>query len=236
MNELILFLVAVIPILWLLTTLGMSMLEVHTAAFTSLVISMLLAFAVFDIDLSGVMTAALEGALYGVWPILAVIISAVFTYKLALHTKSMDLIKVMLSHISSDSRIQVLILAWGFGGFLEAISGYGTSVAIPASILIVLGFEPLFAAVVCLIANTVPTAYGAVGIAITTLSKVTGLEVDLLNFYVSIQLSLFIILCPFVLVVITGRGLKGLKGVLGITLVSGVAFLIPQLLAARFLT
>lgn len=227
------FLIALIPILWLIIALGTSLLEVHLTSFISLVLAMVLAYTAFGMSASNVLSAALEGALLGLWPILAVIISAIFTYKLALHTKSMELIKVMLSGISTDRRIQVLVLAWGFGSFLEAISGYGTSVAIPASILIALGFEPLFAAVVCLIANTVPTAYGAVGIAVTTLSKVTGLEVGLLNFYIALQLSLFIVLLPFVLVIITG---KGLKGVTGITLVSGIAFVIPQLLTAMFLT
>lgn len=236
MSSTVLFLIAVIPILWLIVALGTSLLEVHITSLIALVLAMALALAAFGMNLPGVLTAALEGALLGLWPILAVIISAIFTYKLASFTKSIDLIKVMLSGISSDSRIQVLVLAWGFGGFLEAISGYGTSVAIPASILIVLGFEALPAAVICLVANTVPTAYGAVGIAVTTLAKVTGLNVETLNFYIGIQLSLFIVLCPFVLVVITGKGFKGLKGVMGITLVSGIAFALPQLFAARFLT
>lgn len=230
------FLIALIPILWLIMALGTSLLEVHLTSFISLVLAMVLAYTAFGMSASNVFSAALEGALLGLWPILAVIISAIFTYKLALHTKNMELMKAMLSGISTDRRIQVLVLAWGFGSFLEAISGYGTSVAIPASILIVLGFEPLFAAVVCLIANTVPTAYGAVGIAVTTLSKVTGLEVGLLNFYIALQLSLFIVLLPFVLVIITAKGFKGLKGVMGITLVSGIAFVIPQLLTAMFLT
>ncbi len=236
MNSTLLFLIAVIPILWLIIALGTSLLEVHLTSLTALALAMVLALAAFGMTVPEVFTAALEGALLGFWPILAVIISAIFTYKLVTFTKSMDLIKTMLSGISTDRRIQVLVLAWGFGGFLEAISGYGTSVAIPAGILIVLGFDALPAAVICLVANTVPTAYGAVGIAVTTLSKVTGLDVGTLNFYIGIQLSLFIVLCPFVLVIITGKGFKGLKGVLGITLVSGVAFAIPQLLSSRFLT
>lgn len=236
MNTTTQFLIAVIPIFWLIIALGTSMLKVHISAMISLVLAMVLAMAAFGMSPLDTSTAALEGALLGLWPILVVIISAIFAYKLALHTKSMELIKSMLSGISTDKRIQVLVLAWGFGGFLEAISGYGTSVAIPASILIVLGFEPLFAAVICLIANTVPTAYGAVGIAVTTLAKVTGLEVEVLNYYIALQLSIFIVLMPFVLVILTGKGLKALKGVTGITLVSGIAFVIPQLLAARFLT
>lgn len=235
MNTYILFALAMIPILWLILSLGASLLEAHISALSVLLITLVLALLVWKMPALDAATAALEGAALGFWPILIVIISAIFTYKLSVHTKSMDLIKEMLSGISTDKRIQVLVLAWGFGGFLEAISGYGTSVAIPASILIVLGFDPLFAAVICLISNTVPTAFGAVGIAVTTLSKVTGLEVGPLSYYIALQLSVFIVLLPFVLVALTSKSLKGLKGMFGITLVSGVAFVVPQLLAARFL-
>lgn len=235
MNTYILFALAVIPILWLIVSLGASLLEAHVSALSVLLITLVLALLVWKMPAPDAATAALEGAALGFWPILIVIISAIFTYKLSVHTKSMDLIKQMLSGISTDQRIQVLVLAWGFGGFLEAISGYGTSVAIPASILIVLGFDPLFAAVICLISNTVPTAFGAVGIAVTTLSKVTGLEAGTLSYYIALQLSVFIVLLPFVLVALTSKSLKGLKGMFGITLVSGLAFVIPQLLAARFL-
>ena len=235
MNIYILFAIAMIPILWLIVSLGASLLEAHISSLSVLLITLVLALLVWKMPVPDALTAALEGAALGMWPILIVIISAIFTYKLSVHTKSMELIKQMLSGISTDKRIQVLILAWGFGGFLEAISGYGTSVAIPASILIVLGFDPLFAAVICLIANTVPTAFGAVGVGVTTLSKVTGLEVGMLSYYIALQLSVFIVLLPFVLVALTSKGLKGLKGVFGITLVSGVAFVIPQLLAARYL-
>ncbi len=113
--------------------------------------------------------------------------SSIITYNLAVETKTMDVIKTMLSSITTDKRIQVLILAWGFGGFLEAVAGYGTAVAIPASILASLGFNPIFAAVICLLANTVPTAFGALGIPVTTLATVTGLEVVHLSYVTSIH-------------------------------------------------
>ena len=147
----------------------------------------------------------------------------------------MDVIKKMLSSITTDKRIQVLILAWGFGGFLEAVAGYGTAVAIPASILASLGFNPLFAAVICLLANTVPTAFGALGIPVTTLATVTGLEVVHLSYVTSIQLAGFIVLIPFLLVILTEKSIKALKGVVGITLVSGITFAIPQIFIAKYL-
>ena len=147
----------------------------------------------------------------------------------------MDVIKKMLSSITTDKRIQVLILAWGFGGFLEAVAGYGTAVAIPASILASLGFNPLFAAVICLLANTVPTAFGALGIPVTTLATVTGLEVIHLSYVTSIQLAGFIVLIPFLLVILTEKSIKALKGVVGITLVSGITFAVPQIFIAKYL-
>jgi lactate permease len=235
MNIYILFIFALVPILWLVISMGASLLKAHIATFSVLLITIVLALVIWQMPVINALTAALEGALLGLWPIMIVIISAIFTYKLSVHTKSMDLIKQMLSNISTDRRIQVLVLAWAFGGFLEAISGYGTSVAIPASILIVLGFDPIFAAVICLISNTVPTAFGAAGIAVTTLSAVTGLETQHLSWFIALQLSPFILLMPFILVIITSKSIKGLKGVIGITLVSGLAFVIPQLVAAYFL-
>ena len=140
-----------------------------------------------------------------------------------------------MNKITTDKRIQVLILAWGFGGFLEAVAGYGTAVAIPASILASLGFNPLFAAVICLLANTVPTAFGALGIPVTTLATVTGLEVVHLSYVTSIQLAGFIVLIPFLLVILTEKSIKALKGVIGITLVSGITFAVPQIFIAKYL-
>ena len=162
-------------------------------------------------------------------------VAALFTYNLAVETKTMDVIKKMLSSITTDKRIQVLILAWGFGGFLEAVAGYGTAVAIPASILASLGFNPLFAAVICLLANTVPTAFGALGIPVTTLATVTGLEVVHLSYVTSIQLAGFIVLIPFLLVILTEKSIKALKGLIGITLVSGITFAVPQIFIAKYL-
>ena len=180
-------------------------------------------------------TATVEGMAIALWPILLVIVAALFTYNLAVETKTMDVIKKMLSSITTDKRIQVLILAWGFGGFLEAVAGYGTAVAIPASILASLGFNPIFAAVICLLANTVPTAFGALGIPVTTLATVTGLEVVHLSYVTSIQLAGFIILIPFLLVILTEKSIKALKGVVGITLISGITFTVPQIIIAKYL-
>ncbi len=147
----------------------------------------------------------------------------------------METIKNMMTGVSSDKRILVLILAWGFGGFLEAIAGFGTAVAIPAGIMASLGFNPVSAAVMCLIANTTPTAFGAIGLPVTTLAQVTDLNVMQLSYTVSIQLFVLILIIPFVLVMLTGGGFKAIKGVFGITLISGLSLPVPQIFVAKFL-
>lgn len=235
MPDYLYFFIALIPIIGLILALGIFKAPAHWATPLILSLTALLAVVVWAFPLSSLGTAMLEGAAFALWPIMLVILSALFTYNLAEASGSLTTIKRMLTGITSDKRIQVLILAWGFGGFLESVAGYGTAVAIPASILAALGFNPLFAAGLALIANTVPTAFGAVGIAVSTLATITGLPVDTLSLAIGLQLTPFIILIPFVLVMITGGGFKALKGVFWITLGSGVAFAIPQLAAAAFL-
>ena len=152
----------------------------------------------------------------------------------------MELIKKMLTSVSKDKRILVLIISWGFGGFMEGMAGFGTAVAIPAGILCGLGFDPIFAAMICLVANTTPVAFGSIGIPTVTAANVTGFSPHMTASYVVLQLAIMVILVPFFLVFITGKheGAKGLgdyKEILFITLMSGVSFLIPQYLTAKFI-
>lgn len=235
MNTYLLFFIAIVPIVWLIVSLGILKLPAHKTCFITMVATFVLAIVFWKMRFIDAFSATAEGVAIGLWPIMIVIIAALFTYNLAVETKTMDTIKRMLSSITKDDRIQVLILAWGFGGFLEAVAGYGTAVAIPASILASLGFNPVFAAIICLIANTVPTAFGAVGIPVSTLATVTGLDVLQLSYNIGIQLVGFIVIIPFILVMMTRKSIKGIKGVFFITLVSGLAFAIPQLVIAKYL-
>ena len=235
MNDYMLFAIAMIPVLWLIVSLGVLKMPAHKTCSFTVILTLAIAIICWRMKFIDGITATVEGMAIALWPILLVIVAALFTYDLAVETKTMDVIKKMLSSITTDKRIQVLILAWGFGGFLEAVAGYGTAVAIPASILASLGFNPLFAAVICLLANTVPTAFGALGIPVTTLATVTGLEVVHLSYVTSIQLAGFIVLIPFLLVILTEKSIKALKGVVGITLVSGITFAIPQIFIAKYL-
>ena len=235
MNDYMLFAIAMIPVLWLIVSLGVLKMPAHKTCSFTVILTLAIAIICWRMKFIDGITATVEGMAIALWPILLVIVAALFTYNLAVETKTMDVIKKMLSSITTDKRIQVLILAWGFGGFLEAVAGYGTAVAIPASILASLGFNPLFAAVICLLANTVPTAFGALGIPVTTLATVTGLEVVPLSYVTSIQLAGFIVLIPFLLVILTEKSIKALKGVVGITLVSGIMFAVPQVFIAKYL-
>ena len=234
-NDYMLFAIAMIPVLWLIVSLGVLKMPAHKTCSFTVILTLAIAIICWRMKFIDGITATVEGMAIALWPILLVIVAALFTYNLAVETKTMDVIKKMLSSITTDKRIQVLILAWGFGGFLEAVAGYGTAVAIPASILASLGFNPLFAAVICLLANTVPTAFGALGIPVTTLATVTGLEVVHLSYVTSIQLAGFIVLIPFLLVILTEKSIKALKGVVGITLVSGITFAVPQVFIAKYL-
>lgn len=229
------FIVALLPIILLMVALGVFKVPGHIICPIALVITIILAMLMWGMPFGITVSAALEGIALAVWPIMIVIIAAVFTYNLSIYTKGMDVIKKMLTGVTNDRRILVLILAFGFGGFLEAVAGFGTAVAIPAGILAALGFEPMFAATICLIANTTPTAFGAIGLPVNTLAKVSDISVGPLSYTISLQLFAFIVILPFVLVMITGKGFKGLKGVIGITIASGLSFAIVQMIVAKYL-
>ena len=230
----VLFILGLCPILWLIFALSVLKWPTFKAAFGSLVIAFILSIAVWQLSALDTATAALEGFLMALWPIVVVIIAAVFTYNLSLRTRGMEVIKQMITSVSSDKRILVLLIAWCFGGFMEGMAGFGTAIAIPASMLAGLGFDPLFSCLVCLIANGVPTPFGSIGIPTVTLANLVGLENAQLAFTQTVQLAPFMLLCPFLIVMVTGKGFKALKGVSFVTLMSGVSFLIPQLIISYF--
>lgn len=228
-------LLAFIPLLWLLVSLGIMKMPAYKACIIGLVLSFVIAIVGWGMPFILSIRAALEGVVLALWPIIWVILAAIFTYNVTLKTGAMETIKGFMGSLSGDRRIQALIIAWGFGGFLEAAAGFGTAVAIPASILIGLGFNPFFAAVICLIANIVPVAFGAVGIPITTLAKVADVDVMQLTYYTALQLTPFVMVVPLALVLILTKSMSGLKGVVSTALVAGVSFAIPQLLVAKFI-
>lgn len=231
----LMFFIALIPVVWLMFSLGVIKMPGYKAAPIAILITLFLSIVVWKMPVTDALSAGLEGVALGLWPIMVVIVAAVFTYNLSLHTGSMEIIKKMMTNITTDKRILVLILAWGFGGFLEAIAGFGTAVAIPASILAALGFDPVFAAVICLIANTTPTAFGSIGIPVSTLASITNLNPAQLSYAVAFQLSALIVIIPLILVALTGKSIKSIKGVFGIALASGLSFAVPEVFIAKYL-
>lgn len=232
MSEYISFLLGIIPLVALIIMILKIKTPIHYAVVISLVLTVILAGLYWDKSVQNLSMSVLYGAAKGLWPIIIVILAAIYSYNLMIKTGSMEVIKNVLANISDDKRIQVLLISWCFGGFLEAVAGYGTAVAIPIGILIALGFNPLKAAIASLVANTVPTAFGAVGIPVSILAEQTGLPVIELSKTIIIQLSLFNILLPFVIVSIAGGGIKAIRGVFFITLMCGITTLIPQYIVA----
>lgn len=235
MNDTVMFLLAISPIIWLVISLSKMKMAGYLACPIALAIAAVLSLFVWKMPALDLFTAGLEGVALALWPIILVIIAAVFTYNLSIYTGNMEIIKQMLTGVTADKRILVLIIAWGFGGFLEGMAGFGTAVAIPASMLLALGFDPLLAAGVCLISNATPTAFGSIGIPTVTLSEVSGLNAGLLSNITSIQLLIPIILTPFVIVAMTGKSIKALNGIGFITLMSGISFAVPEFIAAKFI-
>lgn len=174
--------------------------------------------------------ASLDGIVMGIFPILWVILAALFLYKVTLASGAIEKIKSMLAGVSMDRRAQGLILAFGLGGFLEAVAGFGTAVAIPAGIMTAMGFPPLLAATVCLLANTIPVAFGVLGVPIITLAQVTELPLEALSLNTAFQLIPFVVLLPLVLIYCITGSFRHLRGILSASLLSGVVFALFQTL------
>ncbi|MBA8896652.1 L-lactate permease [Clostridium saccharobutylicum] len=153
------FLMAILPILWLIIALSGLKMSGYKACSIALILTMVLAIFFWKLNVVYTVTGILEGILNALWPICLVIIAALFTYNLILRTGAMDSIKKMLAGVSSDKRVLILIIGWGFGSFMEGMAGFGTAVAIPASMLAGVGLNPFAAVLACLVANTTPTAF-----------------------------------------------------------------------------
>lgn len=237
------FVLALVPILWLVVVLLVFKWPAWKAAIGSFVLSCLIAAAYWHLPADNIATASLEGFLMALWPIVLVIIAAVFTYNLCVSTGAMDVIGRMISSVSADRRVLALLIAWCFGGFMEGMAGFGTAVAIPAGMLAGIGFAPVPAVLMCLLANGVPTPYGSIGIPTVSLAGLVGLDSAQLAFTQMVQLAPFFIAAPFLIVLVAGRAPAGatpvsaaarLRGVSGIALAAGVSFTLPALVVAAF--
>ena len=226
-------LVAAIPVVVLLVSLAFFHVKAHVAAGLGLLLALAVAIFAYGMPVKMAGMSAVYGAMFGLLPIGWIILNAIFIYDITVKTGKFEVVKETIAGIAGDRRIQVLLIAFAFGAFIEGAAGFGTPVAISAAMLIGLGFKPLAAAGLSLIGNTAPVAYGALGTPIITLAKVTGLNEGLLSSMVGRQLPLFSMIVPFWLVWAMS-GFRGMVGVWPACLVAGLAFAIPQFVVSNF--
>lgn len=226
---------AIIPVVLLIVLMAFFKMPGDRSSVISLIVTMLIALFGFHFSTDNLLFSFLYGAMKAISPILIIILMAIFSYNVLLKTQKMEIIKQQFSSISTDKSIQVLLLTWGFGGLLEAMAGFGTAVAIPAAILISLGFKPIFSATVSLIANSVATAFGAIGTPVLVLAKETNLDVQTLSTNVVLQLSVLMFLIPLVLLFLTDPKVKSLPKNLFLALLVGGVSLGSQYVAARYM-
>jgi lactate permease len=227
-------LAGLIPFALLFYGLSATKFKSHLVTFFVLAVTTVLAFF-WHMTLDKLMAVAIEGMVTALVPIIWVIFAAVVTYFITVETGAMETIKKFLFDITPDTNVQVVIIAFCMGGFLESIAGFGTAVAIPTAMLISIGIKPLKAAVLCLVANSVPVAFGALGIPVIILADITALDLALLTKYVAVQLMPFAVLVPAALTIINNGSLKGARKSIIESLFIGISFTIGQIFTAFFL-
>ncbi|MBA4388457.1 MAG: lactate permease [Verrucomicrobia bacterium] len=225
-------LVGLIPLLLLFIGLGFTRIPAYVVAITAALISIVMASAGWKASTPAIAWAGLEGAVTALVPIVWVILSAVFIFLVSTETKAINTFRHFLSGVTPDPSLQAVLIAFCLGGFLEAVAGFGSAVAVPAGMLIALGFKPIKAVVLSLVANSVPVAFGALGIPLLALVKVTNLETSILSKNVAVQLAAPAILVPAVLVLMTHQGWKGIGRPIAESLFIGLVFSGTQVLLA----
>src|SRR5882672_5889911 len=224
---------AAVPVIVLLGALGVLKMRAHNAALLALGTSLLIAIGVFGMPASMALASVFFGAAYGLFPIGWIILNVIFLYQLTNERGLFDTLRESITGITEDARLQLLLVAFSFGAFFEGASGFGTPVAVTGALLIGLGFTPLAASGLSLIANTAPVAFGALGTPIIGLQSVTGLDLKELSAMVGRQLPFFSIIVPFWLIW-AFAGFRGMIEIWPAILVAGVCFAVPQFLISNF--
>jgi lactate permease len=226
---------AVIPLLSLFVLLGGVRMKAQWASLISLAVAVVVAIAVYGMPFGQALDAGAEGAAFGFFPIMWIVINALWIYNMTVKTGDFAVLRRAFSSVSNDQRVQVVIIAFCFGALLEALAGFGTPVAICGVMLVGLGFRPIKAVAVALIADTAPVAFGAIAIPIITLAQITGLPKHALSQMVGRQVPFLAFLVPFVLVyVIDGR--RGLRDSWPAALVAGGVFAVVQFATSNFIS
>ena len=227
-------LAALIPIIFFFLALAVFRMKGHYAATITLALSMIVAVVGFGMPTSMAFASAGYGFVYGLWPIAWIIVASVFLYKLTVKSGQFGVIRNSIISITEDQRIQVILIGFSFGSFLEGAAGFGAPVAITAAILVGLGFKPIYAAGLCLIANTAPVAFGALGIPILVAGKVTNIDPFLIGAMAGRQLPFLAVIIPLWIVAMMD-GWKGVKEVWPAALVSGASFALSQYATSNFI-
>ena len=226
---------AVLPLVTLFVLLGGLRWKAQWAGLTALAVAILVAVLVYSMPVGQALGAATLGAVFGFFPIMWIVINAIWIYNLTVHTGHFAVLRRSFQTVSNDQRIQAIIIAFCFGGLIEALAGFGTPVAITSVMLLALGFEPLKAATVALVANTAPVAFGAIGVPIITLGEVTGIPKEELGAMAGRQTPFLAMIVPLMLVFLVD-GMRGVKQVWPAAVVGGVAFAIGQFFASNYVS
>ncbi|OFW82004.1 MAG: lactate permease [Alicyclobacillus sp. RIFOXYA1_FULL_53_8] len=227
-------LVASLPILYFFWALAIRRMKGHIAALTTVLLAIVDSVLVFHFPVGKAVSSTVFGMFTGLWPIGWIVFAAVFLYKITVKTGHFDVIRHSISGVTDDRRIQALLIAFAFGAFLEGAAGFGAPVAIAGAMLVGLGFKPIYAAGLCLIADTAPVAFGAIGIPITALAGVTHTNPMFISQVVGRQLPLMSLILPFWIVIVMA-GWKGMKEVFPAVLTAGVSFATTQFLVSNYL-
>jgi lactate permease len=226
-------LIAILPLLVLFVLLGIVRMRAWLASLISLVVALLVAIIGYSMPVGDALNSGLWGAAFGFFPIMWIVINAIWIYNLTVETGHFDVLRRSFATISDDQRVQAIIIAFCFGALLEALAGFGTPVAICSVMLIALGFRPIKAAVIALVANTAPVAFGALAVPITTLAGVTGLPISDLGAMVGRQTPVLAVFVPLGLVFIVD-GMRGLRQMWPPALLCGVVFGVFQFLSSNY--
>lgn len=226
--------VAVVPVLFIFWALVIKRMKGYKASLFAMILAILIAVTIYRMPVKLALLSTTNGIMYGLFPICWIIISAMFLFNLTVKSGQFEIIRHFMSTISGDRRIQALIIAFSFGSFLEGTAGFGAPVAITAAMLVGLGFNPLYAAGICLIANTAPVAFGSIGIPITVASQVSGVPEMAISQMLGRTLPFLSILLPFYLVALMS-GFKKTIEILPAVLVSGGSFALLQWYSSNFL-
>jgi lactate permease len=228
-------LVAVLPLATVLVLLGGVRMKAHHAALLGLLVALVIAIAVYRMPVVQAISSGLQGAAFGLFPIMWIVVNALWIYRITVRTGHFDVLRRSFSRVSDDPRIQGLLIAFCFGALMEALAGFGAPVAISSVMLVALGFTPVRAAVLALVANTAPVAFGAMGTPVVTLAQVTGIPLDTVSSIVGRQTPLLALFVPLLLVIIID-GRRGLRETWVPALVCGIAFGAVQFAASNFVS